>query len=295
MKLSDFSAAFEVSAEKMNEGIKDTRNTLITYIKWLQDTLNMDCIMFDAGGYFPNAVNVLSDNLEEIGGVKVSKTGDLMFKEFVSEEEEGDWVIADNFYDYNVEDIYCAVQEWVSPRTDYINSKAEPESNPESQTAPTDLAEKKIRAVLDTHYALHETDKLMEYIFDDERNEGDIKILLKRFADLAATNDGEIPVAGYFCPKCGAPLYPETDLDIDYRFVCHRCDENFYEFESHKINAPAEVEEDEPKTPKQTYRIRYAMEIFVDADSPEDAEQAFEYADINEGNFVEVEDISEQH
>ena len=294
MKLSDFSSAFEVAAKKMNEGINDTRSTLITYIKWLQDTLDMRCIMFDADGYYPNAVNVLKGNLAQIGGVKVSKTGYLMFTEFVSEEEEGDWAIADTFYDYNVEDIYCAIQEWVSLRRDYINSKAESESNPESQTAPTDLAEKKIRAVLDTHYALHETDKLMEYIFDDERNEGDIKILLKRFADLAATNDGEIPVAGYFCPKCGAPLYPETDLDIDYRFVCHRCDENFYEFESHKINAPAEVGEDEPKTQKQTYRIRYAMEIFVDADSPEDAEQAFEDAGIKEGDFVEVEDISEQ-
>lgn len=294
MKVSDFSSAFEVSAKKMNEGINDTRSTLITYIKWLQDTLDMRCIMFDAGGYFPNAVNAINDNLEEICGVKVSKTGDLMFKEFVSEEDEGDWVIADNFYDYNVEDIYCAVQEWVSPRTDYINSKSKTESNPESRTAPTDLAVEKLRAVLITHYALHETDKLMEYIFDDEKDEGDIKILLKRFADLFATDEGEIPVAGYFCPKCGAPLYPETDLDIDYRFVCHRCDENFYEFESHKINAPAEVEEDEPETPKQTYRIRYAMEIFVDADSPEDAEQAFEDADIKEGDFVEVEDISEQ-
>ena len=294
MKVSDFSSAFEVSAKKMNEGINDTRSTLITYIKWLQDTLDMRCIMFDAGGYFPNAVNAINDNLEEICGVKVSKAGDLMFKEFVSEEDEGDWVIADNFYDYNVEDIYCAVQEWVSPRTDYINSKSKTESNPESRTAPTDLAVEKLRAVLITHYALHETDKLMEYIFDDEKDEGDIKILLKRFADLFATDEGEIPVAGYFCPKCGAPLYPETDLDIDYRFVCHRCDENFYEFESHKINTPAEVEEDKPETPKQTYRIRYAMEIFVDADSPEDAEQAFEDADIKEGDFVEVEDISEQ-
>ena len=294
MKLSDFSSAFESSAKKMNEGIKDSRNTLITYIKWLQDTLDMRCIMFDAGGYYPNAVNAINDNLAEIDGVKVSKTGDLMFKEFISDEKEGDWVIADNFYDYNVEDIYCAVQEWVSPRRDYINSKAEPESNPVSQTALTDLAEKKIRALLNTHYALHETEKFMEYIFDDEKDEGDIKILLKRIEDLAATDEGEIPVAGYFCPKCGAPLYPETDLDIDYRFVCHRCDENFYEFESHKINAPAEVEEDEPETPKQTYRIRYAMEISVDAVSPEDAEQAFEDADIKEGDFVEVEDISEQ-
>ena len=290
MKLSDFSAAFETSAEKMNEGIKETRNTLITYIKWLQDTLNMDCIMFDAGAYFPNAANFINYYVEEISGVKVSKTGDLMFKRFVSEEKEDDWVIADNFYDYNVEDIYCAVQEWVNPRTDYINTKAESKSNSESQTALTDLDMEKLRAILNTHYALHETEKLMEYIFDDERNEGDIKILLKRFADLAATDNGELPVAGHFCPKCGAPLYPETDLDIDYRFVCHRCDENFYEFESWKTNAP--VEEDEPEKPKQKYRIRYAMEMFVDADSPEDAEQIFEDADIKEGDFVEVEDIS---
>lgn len=292
MKSSDFSAAFESSAKKMKEGIKDTRNTLITYIKWLQDTLNMNCIIFDAGGYFPYAVNDMNDNLEKIGGVKVSKTGDLMFKEFVSEEEDSEWVMADILYDYNVEDIYYAVQEWVSPRTDYINSKAETKSNPESQTVPTDLAENKLRAVLNTHYALHETEKLMEYIFDDERDEGDVKILLKRFADLDATDEGEIPVAGYFCPKCGAPLYPETDLDIDYRFVCHRCDENFYEFESHKVVAP--VEEDEPEKPKQKYRIRYAMEMFVDANSAEDAEQTFEYADIKEGDFVEVEDISEE-
>ena len=199
MKLSDFSSAFEASAKKMNEGIKDTRSTLITYIKWLQDTLDMRCIMFDAGGYYPNAVNAINDNLEEIGGVKVSKTGDLMFKSFISDEKEGDWVIADNFYDYNVEDIYYAVQEWVSPRTDYINSKTE--SNPESQTALTDLAEKKLRALLNTHYALHETEKLMEYIFDDEKDEGDIKILLKRVADLAATDEGGIPRGRVFLSK----------------------------------------------------------------------------------------------
>lgn len=55
-----------------------------------------------------------------------------------------------------------------------------------------------------------------------------------------------------------------------------------------------EPEENESEKPKQKYRIRYAMEIFVDANSAEDAEQAFEYADIREGDFVEVEDISEQ-
>lgn len=288
MKVSDFKTSFEVAAEKMNDGIRDTRDILISYIKWLQSNLDMDYIEFDAGSYLPYATNAMTDSVEKIVGVKVSKTGDLM----LISDNDFIWSIADVSYDFEPEEIFHAVQSWVEPRTDYINSKAESKSTPETQTAPTDLAEKKIRAVLDTHYALHETDKLLEYIFDDERNEGDIKILLKRFADLAATNDGEIPVAGYFCPKCGAPLYPETDLDIDYRFVCHRCDENFYEFESHKVNAP--VEENKPEKPKQTYRIRYAMEIFVAADSAEDAEQAFECADIKKGDFVEVEDISEE-
>ena len=290
MKVSDFKNSFEIAAEKMNEGVRDARNILISYIKWLQSNLDMDYIEFDAGGFFPYATNVMTDSVDKIVGVKVSKTGDLMF----FRENENIGAIADVSYNFETEEIFFAVQSWVEPRTDYINSKVESKSNPETQTAPTDLAEKKLRALLNTHYALHETEKLMEYIFDDEKDEGDIKILLKRIADLAETDEGEIPVAGYFCPKCGAPLYPETDLDIDYRFVCHRCDENFYEFESHKINAPAEVEENEPETPKQTYRIRYAMEIFVDADSPEDAEQAFECANIKEGDFVEVEDISEE-
>lgn len=288
MKVSDFKDSFEIAAEKMNEGIRDSRDILISYIKWLQSILDMDYIEFDAGGYFPYATNVMTDSVDKIVGVKVSKTGDLM----LIRENENIGVIADVSYNFEPEEIFYAVQSWVEPRTDYINSKAETKSNSDSQTAPTDLVEKKLRAILDPPCALHEKEKLIEYIFDDERNVGDIEILLKRFADLYATDEGKIPVAGYFCPKCGAPLYPETDLDIDYRFVCHRCDENFYEFEAHKVVAP--VEEDEPEKPKQKYRIRYAMEMFVDANSAEDAEQTFEYADIKEGDFVEVEDISEE-
>lgn len=34
----------------------------------------------------------------------------------------------------------------------------------------------------------------------------------------------------YKCPKCGNTLDEERELD--YPFVCHNCDENFYEFEA---------------------------------------------------------------
>lgn len=188
MKVSDFKSSFQIAAEKMNEGIRDTRDILISYIKWLQSNLDMDYIVFDAGSYFPYATNVITDSEEKIVGVKVSKTGDLM----LISDNDFIWAIADVSYDFEPEEIFHAVQSWAEPRTDYINSKAESKSNSETQTPPT------------------------------------------------------------------------------------------------------EVEENEPETLKQTYRIRYAMEIFVDANSPEDAEQAFEYADIKEGDFVEVEDISEQ-
>lgn len=34
----------------------------------------------------------------------------------------------------------------------------------------------------------------------------------------------------YCCPKCGKPL-SASDVE-DYPFVCHECDENFYQFEA---------------------------------------------------------------
>ena len=49
----------------------------------------------------------------------------------------------------------------------------------------------------------------------------------------------------------------------------------------------------ESEKPKRKYRIRYAMEMFVDAESEEDAAETFEVADLKDADFVEVEDISE--
>ena len=38
------------------------------------------------------------------------------------------------------------------------------------------------------------------------------------------------------CPKCLTALHTEKDIDIDYPYVCKRCDENFYEFECKQPN-----------------------------------------------------------
>jgi uncharacterized protein YbaR (Trm112 family) len=38
----------------------------------------------------------------------------------------------------------------------------------------------------------------------------------------------------YICPKCKEPLDIETDetLKEEYKFICHNCEENFYQFEA---------------------------------------------------------------
>ena len=36
------------------------------------------------------------------------------------------------------------------------------------------------------------------------------------------------------CPKCYSEL--EKEKELDYPYVCKDCDENFYEFETIKIN-----------------------------------------------------------
>jgi len=33
------------------------------------------------------------------------------------------------------------------------------------------------------------------------------------------------------CPKCSSKLYNEIVKDIDYPYVCLKCNENFYNFE----------------------------------------------------------------
>tara|TARA_R110000868_G_C10641124_1_gene744156 strand:+ start:355 stop:543 length:189 start_codon:yes stop_codon:yes gene_type:complete len=33
------------------------------------------------------------------------------------------------------------------------------------------------------------------------------------------------------CPKCSSQLHNETVKEIDYPYVCLKCDENFYNFE----------------------------------------------------------------
>lgn len=47
------------------------------------------------------------------------------------------------------------------------------------------------------------------------------------------------------------------------------------------------------ETNKKTFRFRYAMEIFIDAEDETTARKIFENADLSNGDFVELEDAEE--
>jgi len=58
------------------------------------------------------------------------------------------------------------------------------------------------------------------------------------------------------CPKCGLPLEKETELGIDYPYVCKFCDEDFYELEA--VYLP------KSEVPKLT---KYEKELHITNDS----------------------------
>lgn len=93
------------------------------------------------------------------------------------------------------------------------------------------LTEKKIYQMLKFFdLTPKEMRKLYEIINNDEFDDSDIVIYLKKICLIRESKSG-IAVERY-CPHCGMRLSVEDDLDILYPYVCHNCDENFYEFET---------------------------------------------------------------
>lgn len=91
---------------------------------------------------------------------------------------------------------------------------------------------KKVRALLRRHYTKSMAKHLIEMIEDDEQTASDMELMDKRAQLISSTDNGKRPVPDKFCPHCGSPLYAETDLSVDYPYVCWECDENFYSFEA---------------------------------------------------------------
>lgn len=281
MNAADFVVKIEDMIDNTNKNKMVLRDYLCEFIYELQDEYNINDIYFDAGAYLPIVEDYSTHKEVPIYGVSASD--DYLSFNIGNDE----WYDADSNYNFDIEDIFLAVKNWYMARQN-MPKKYTKENFDMHRTLG------KIGTILMRYFSINETDKLEEMIFDDEVSSDDVEKMLNRFKLIYDTCDGECPVIDKYCPKCGAPLYAETDLDIDYPYVCHECDENFYEFEScansdkEKANPNSESEK-----PKRKYRIRYAMEMFVDAESEEDAAETFEVADLKDADFVEVEDISE--
>lgn len=89
----------------------------------------------------------------------------------------------------------------------------------------------KAEVLLLKHYTIPMTRCMLDMIEDDEQTADDIGLMHKRACLIDSTDGGKIPVPHKFCPHCGGPIYAETELKIDYPYVCRECDENFFEFE----------------------------------------------------------------
>lgn len=89
----------------------------------------------------------------------------------------------------------------------------------------------KIETLLLRHYTTPMTKCMLDMIKDKEQTVADIDLMDKRAFLISSTDGGKTPVPNAFCPHCGSPLYAETELEIDYPYVCRECDENFYSFE----------------------------------------------------------------
>lgn len=281
MKTTDFENTFNKACNEIYSSTRTCNETLKSYIKYIQDSLNIDHIEFDAGAFMPVVNPHEGDEDAVIMRVKVDANNVLWFSE--EEMTKKDWVRAKAYYFFDAEDIFSAVLDYVTPRRELIDK-------PQKE----DKAVKPTKAIMAAFQSEEVTDAFLRYVSDDESTKEDIQFFLKRLELLAETDNGSKPVKDKYCPHCGAPLYAETDLDIDYPYVCHVCDENFYTFETNSKPNPqelGEVETDDNDS-KKTFRIRYAMERFVDADSIEDADRIFSESEPC-GDFIEIEDISE--
>ena len=103
----------------------------------------------------------------------------------------------------------------------------------------TTLEKGKIEVLLLKHYTTPMTRRMLDMIKDKEQTVTDIELMDKRAYLISSTDDGKTPVPNAFCPRCGSPLYAETELEIDYPYVCRECDENFYSFEVDFDSNPA--------------------------------------------------------
>lgn len=90
---------------------------------------------------------------------------------------------------------------------------------------------KKTEVLLLRHYTIPMTKCLLDMIEDEGQTDDDVELMDKRANLISSTDEGEVPVPNKFCPHCGGPIYAETELEIDYPYVCRECDENFFEFE----------------------------------------------------------------
>lgn len=103
----------------------------------------------------------------------------------------------------------------------------------------TTLEKAKITTLLLRNYTTPMTRRMLDMIKDKEQTATDIELMDKRAYLIDSTDGGKIPVPNAFCPHCGSPLYAETELEIDYPYVCRECDENFYSYEVDFRNNPA--------------------------------------------------------
>lgn len=280
MTTKDFETTFNKANDEIYEKTNVCKETLMSYIKYIQGRLNIDHIEFDAGAFLPVAREYGSGEEVSISRVKMGDNNVLYFSD--ERISKNDWVIAYAYYDFDAEDVFNAVFDWVEPRRDLIDMGMEND------------ASDKTKEIMDAFQSRDTVEKFLACISDEENSKEDIKLFLKRLELIAETDNGHKPVKGRYCPHCGAPLYAETDLDIDYPYVCHVCDENFYTFETDSKPNPQVSEEVETNDNdgKKTFRIRYAMEKFVNADSIEDADRIFSESEPC-GDFIEIEDISE--
>ena len=80
------------------------------------------------------------------------------------------------------------------------------------------------------HLSDREKNQAISFVLNPERYKYEIDYLLKRIENLKIY--GRKPLKDKLCPRCHKPLRLETEMDIDYMYVCDNCDENFYVFEA---------------------------------------------------------------
>ena len=139
----------------------------------------------------------------------------------------------------------------------------------------------KLGLLLHENCTRDEARKLKSMILDSNVTKDEFIAMQNRISLIRKTCYGSYPVDNKFCPKCGAPLYPEIDLNLDYIYVCGDCKSHFHENEV------------KTELPMKEFRFRYAMETIIKAKSLRDAEEVFENLNLKDCDteFVELENI----